>query len=219
MPKRSRTQGFTLLELLIAMSIFSVLSAMAFTGLQAVITSKGHTEKVANRVSELQTSMLFLQRDVEQAVERSVRDGFGDVAPALRGGGFGSLVLELTRAGWRNPIGSPRSQLQRVAYRLSEDGEFTRMAWMVLDQPSQLEPLERVLLTGVKGVNVRFMNPAKQWQDKWPEDLLLNNASSMPLAVEVVIEFEDMGDIRRVFRVPPGETPVRKLLGTLNASS
>ena len=47
-------RGFTLLELLVALSIFSILSVMAYGGLQSVITAKQSTEKAADRVSEIE---------------------------------------------------------------------------------------------------------------------------------------------------------------------
>ena len=52
--KRS-SKGFTLMELLISMMVFSILSVMAYSGLNSVIETKGHTEKVAKRLVELQT--------------------------------------------------------------------------------------------------------------------------------------------------------------------
>ena len=61
-------RGFTLLELLVALSIFSILSVMAYGGLQSVITTKQSTEKAAERISEIQLVMMRISNDLRQAV-------------------------------------------------------------------------------------------------------------------------------------------------------
>lgn len=71
------TKGFTLLELLIALSIFSVMATMAYGGLKLVIDGNHQLEQAAASLSSLQRAFLFLQQDIEQAVSRGVRDELG----------------------------------------------------------------------------------------------------------------------------------------------
>ena len=77
-------QGFTLLELLVALSIFSVLSVMAYGGLQTVISTKQATDKSAERISEIQLVMMRISNDLRQAVTRKMRDEYGDFLPAMQ---------------------------------------------------------------------------------------------------------------------------------------
>ncbi len=49
-----RQAGFTLLELLVALSIFALISAMAYGGLQSVMTTQQHTAKAAQHLADLQ---------------------------------------------------------------------------------------------------------------------------------------------------------------------
>ncbi len=200
-------EGFTLLELLVALSIFAILSAMAYGGLRVVLDSKQRNEQHAQRLIELQTALSFLQRDIEQAVGRSVRDGFGDVQPAWRSG-FGARLFSLTRAGWRNGPGLRRSNLQRVSYRF-QDGRLARQFWPVLDRADDTEPPERELLTGIEQVELRYLDAQGQWRDQWPP-LNLDRADPalLPRAVEISLTLEDMGKVRRVMRVAPGEAAV-----------
>ena len=46
--------GFTLLELLVALAIFGLLAAMSYSGLQAVLQQQSYTEEAATRLGELQ---------------------------------------------------------------------------------------------------------------------------------------------------------------------
>jgi len=200
-----RENGFTLLELLISMSIFSILSFMAYSGLQSIITTKSHTEVISQRLVKLQQTFMFIGRDIEQAIGRSVRDGYGDVKPAMQGGAFGREILVLTRDGYSNPLQMTRSNLQRVAYRL-EDNKLIRLSWRMLDQDFDQEPQKRELLDKVEKVDIRYFDQAAQPQQQWPSGFGENDNTILPRAVEFTLTLEDMGEIRRLFAVSPGET-------------
>lgn len=205
--QRCKSQnGFTLLELIIALAIFSIMSVMAYSGLKIVLDSKGITEKHATRLSELQTAMMFMQRDIEQIIARNIRDGFGDQQAPLIGAPFGNRVMEFTRAGWRNPLGGPRSQLQRVGYTF-EDGILSRVSWVILDRADEVQPLVRPLIDGVDKLTIRYYrNPNdSSGVDSWPSITSVQETGVLPVMVEVVMEFEDMGKIRRLFQVPGGK--------------
>lgn len=197
-----KQQGFTLLELLVALGIFALLAAMAYGGLNSVMTARQITTQHAERLSELQMAFLWLGRDIEQAVDRSIRDEYALVQPAMLGVETGRYQLELTRTGWRNPAGRTRSNLQRVAYGL-RDGNLLRVYWNVLDRAQDSEPLESVLLEGVEKLELRFLNNRNKWQDSWPSSQLGGTVSATPpKAVEVTLETKNEGRITRLFRVP-----------------
>lgn len=197
---RNQQRAFTLLELLISMMVFSILSMMAYAGLQIVIDTKNQTEKAAQRLVELQTAFMFIGRDIEQTIDRSVRDGFGDSRPAMQGGEFGNELISLTRAGHTNFLQQQRSNLQRVAYRL-EDDKLIRQSWPMLDQDFDLESAERVLLENVEGVEFSYI-VGNEEQTQWPP--FDQQKFSLPVAVKVNVVTEDLGEIPRWFRVLPG---------------
>jgi general secretion pathway protein J len=205
MMKSCHAKGFTLLELLIALSVFSILSVMAYSGLQIVLNSREHTEKQADRLVELQRAFTFIGRDIEQTVGRSIRDSFGDPKGALIGSNFGTIPLELTRAGWRNPAKLTRSSLERVMYRYDEEN-LSRLSVLALDQGSQVEPLERHLLSEVKELSLRYLDEALSWHDTWPPGIgEETDLSRLPRAVEVTVNLSGFGEVKRIFRVSPGE--------------
>jgi len=197
---RQFQNGFTLLELLISMSIFSILSLMAYSGLQEVINTKTHTEVVSKRLVQLQQAFMFIGRDIEQAVARSVRNGFGEPEAAMQGSTFGREILTLTRAGYSNPLKIKRSNLQRVGYRL-EDDKLLRLNWRMLDQDFEQASQSRELLDKVEKIEIRYFDEKAQPLDQWPDPLLNNGNDKLPHAVEFKITLEDMGEIRRLFSV------------------
>ena len=200
---KKKQAAFTLLELLIAMSIFSILSVMAYSGLQSIIITKSHTEEVSQRLVQLQQAFMFIGRDIEQAVDRSVRNGFGDVEPAMEGGSFNREILKLTRAGYTNPLGLTRSHLQRVAYRF-EDEKLSRLSWRMLDQDFEQATQSRELLDKVEKVEIRYFDKTGQVQEQWPSGVNFGgsgNSEPLPRAVEIKLTLKDMGEIRRLFSV------------------
>ena len=206
---KPRQSGFTLLELLVSMGIFALMAAMAYGGLNVIIKERQITEEHAARLAQLQSSFLWLGRDIEQTVNRSIRDEYGDSQLALSGAEVGRFQLEFTRGGWRNPVGRARSNLQRVAYSVREN-QLIRSYWNVLDRAQDSKPLETVLLDGVNRMELRFLSSNKssgqskqEWGDSWPSNALgAQPSDNPPLAVEVILETEAEGRITRLFRVP-----------------
>ena len=206
---KSRQSGFTLLELLVSVGIFALMAAMAYGGLNNLLKNRQITDERAVRLTQLQTSFLWLGRDIEQTINRKIRDEYGDNQLAMVGAEFGTYQLELTRGGWRNPVGRTRSNLQRVAYSV-RDNKLVRSYWNVLDRAQDSKPLETMLLDGVTRMELRFLSPAQnsgqdkqEWGDSWPGSALgAEPSEAPPLAVEVTLETEAEGRITRLFRVP-----------------
>lgn len=190
---------------MISMSIFAILSVMAYSGLSTTIKNRDITENSLLRLSQLQLTMTKLHRDFEQLAARDATDGLGSKLLKLSTGQYDDILIQFTRNGWRNPAKNTRSHLQRVAYKL-EDDKLIRMNWIHVDRAQDDQLMENELIDNLEEVELRFLDDNNSWQDSWPPKNTETGSTgiSQPRAIEVKLVMNDWGDISRVFRTTAG---------------
>lgn len=205
MPPPAR--GFTLLELLVALTVFAIMASAAYSGLHYILLTQAALDAHQQRLAALQFAMYRLEQDITQAIPRSIRDAYGAQQPAMLGGNLRDEILILTRHGWDNPLDQPRATLQRVAYRLQHQ-QLLRLHWIVLDGGTPQVAQQLALLDQVHAVQVRFLNAQRHWQNTWPpQNVIPSHASlleltQLPLAVEITLHLADWGEITRLLLLP-----------------
>ncbi|MES9861923.1 MAG: type II secretion system minor pseudopilin GspJ [Candidatus Thiodiazotropha sp. LLP2] len=204
-------QGFTLLELLIAITIFAILATFAYSGLKVVLDTEHQTSQYSKRMSQLQLALSLIQRDIEQAIDRPIRDQHGDELAAIVSGGFSGTLLELTRGGYANPMKLPRSNLQRIAYQIEEETLY-RLTWRILDRAQDSEPHRYKLIENIEELELVYFDHELKKQNQWPPNKFDPDSGKkpgLPIAIEMNLELKDWGKIRRLFalaRPIPDET-------------
>lgn len=194
--------GFTLVEMLVALLIFGLLSA-AGVGVMAYATdNQGVIQARMARLGEFQRARGLLKADLSQAAIRRVRERDGSAArnafigstatDAARMSGTTPL-LALVRRGWTNPAEDPRPSLQYVEYRLI-DGQLERSVREALDGAAPGKP--QVLLTGIRSAAIGYYF-AGSWNDGWP-----GGANAIPAAVRLELELDGLGRIEQLFLLP-----------------
>lgn len=195
---QSKTKGFTLIEVLIAVAIFALISMASVGILQTVINSGDVSKNKTERINELQRAFLLIERDVLQIARRSVR--FNGEAPLTSFIYVGENEfsdaeqgLAFVRHGWTNPgLLLPRSDMQLVAYQLNEK-KLERVHFNFVDSVVGEEPKVRTLISNVESLDIEFFD-GKKWQESIPQGLL-------PMAIAIEIDTLDFGVIRRQFLV------------------
>ncbi len=200
---KHRFSGFTLIEVLIAIAITAVIATSAFAVLGQALKTQENVERSDDRLAEIQRGMNRMAMDFEQIARRRVRNAYGDVEAVLVGDkNEQESFVKFTRQGKRNPANLPRSELERVHYRLEED-KLLRDQWQVLDIASDDQVISRVLLTNIIKFEVEFFYD-DDWVDSWPQADLFDPqnpsaAYQLPRAVKVLIEFADLGPLEQIY--------------------
>lgn len=203
---RTRASGFTLLEILVAVGIFALFSAMAYGSLLRILDTRDRLEAERDFWRGLTLSLMQIEEDLAQARPRKVRNpnGLSDDRPAFLGQpvdsrALGDASIEFTRGGQMVLGDGARSDMQRIGYRL-RDGNLVKLIWPALDQAPASEPREVPLLEQVQELRVRFYAPAGGWVDYWPQNPPDPN-NLLPSAVEMTLTLEGRGEFQRIFRV------------------
>lgn len=197
-PSHSRQYGLTLLELLVAMAVFAVIGATAYSGLDSVLATRAALADNSERLRRIQLGMEWLRRDLEQLAPRPVRDSFGSVRPALEGDTLGPVLLSFTRSGYDNSLAGERAGLQRLRYRLAGD-RLLRHADPVLDGADLARAPAATLFDNVAEIRIRFLDGQGRWQQRWPVPPAESDTAQLPRAIEIQLELNDWGRLRRVF--------------------
>lgn len=196
----SEQQGFTLIEILVAIAIFAVLSLAAYQILQGVLRSGEISREHDKSLIEVQRGMLLIERDFVQMVARQSRTpGVDD--EKLQALYAGKAVLdsdfqgiEFNRLGWNNPLNLlPRSNVLRVGYRV-QNNQLQRLYYLHPDTVVGQEPEQQIILSDVDNLTFRF------WSDGWINTWTSN--TEIPSGIEIVIESKKFGELRRVFILP-----------------
>lgn len=202
---RSASRAFTLIEVLVALAVFGIMSMLAYTALGSTLSNADYLSNRMDRLQSIQRTVRYLSTDIIQAAPRPVRDELGDsYKPAVLTTLSSEFLLEITRGGWSNPAGLPRSTLQRVAYRIEED-ELIRYHWTVLDRTYANVPITTVLLDDVESLYFRYISETGDVSEIWPPLAQQGGVAmrSRPRAVEIVLTLVDQGEIRRLLEVAP----------------
>lgn len=199
----SLQRGFTLIEIMVAVAVFAVMSVIAWGALSNSLTDAEMLTDRMDRLQAIQRAMRLLSTDLALAAPRPVRNELGDQQlPAILSSISGDFALEVTHGGWGNPAGLPRGTQQRSAYRLEED-QLVRYHWNVLDRTFSNEPVATVLLEDVQSLFFRFYADTGDPSEVWPPQGAGNPLRARPRAVEIVLSLGDAGEITRLIEVAP----------------
>lgn len=205
-----RNRGFTLAEILVALTVLSIISLGCWQVTTQSLQTKKRVEERSARLREVQRGLWTVARDVNQIINRSARDPTGLREPAMT-----SLVpgqaLTFTRNGWVNPLGVRRSQLQRVAYMIEADGaggrQLVRRYWAAPDRSRYTHHREQVLIQNVDYLEIQFIDYSGTVHFHWPlemVDVSNHKHNAIPAGLRIRLGLSPYGEIDRLFSLHQG---------------
>lgn len=161
MTKRS---GFTLVELLVAIAIFAVLSALGWKVFDYLIKIKERNTQHEQRLGQLQEAYQQVLRDTVQIVPITANVA-GQVQPAVM---LQNGQLTFSKTGVTDPLmqGIPPEERVEYIYKADEK-KLYRYKYKNLNQTGNDQPETSVLLDSVDQFQIMLLNPNEMAQ--WPE--------------------------------------------------
>lgn len=193
--------GYTLIEVMVALMIFSILAAMTAGVMHHTFETRDKITDIADRLNTLQMATLLLEREILQAVDRPIRSLDFHVFPPFIGQ---SDYVEFTRGGVVN-VGPNvlQSTLARIAYLCMGD-RLIRREWDPLDGADRHQHRDKIILQPIQGCQLSYLATNRHWFPEWQTYALQQNQikETLPIAIQFQGIVPSWGAFHFIFPIP-----------------
>ena len=191
---RSPQAGFTLVEMLIALSLFAVVSVAGLMLLRSSISTQAAVTGHLGDLGSLTRLRALLSSELLSAQPRPSRDGGGTVRPALTGSADAiSMVFASEGVGSEGGVG-------RSTYRLV-DGALVRDGATHVD--GEATGPAATIIRNVSAARWRYRDATGHWADSWSPD----RPDRLPRSVELTLQVAGAAPTVMLFLVAPDGLP------------
>lgn len=161
--KSKTATGFTLLEVLVALAIFAVLSLAGWKVFDSLIKVRERNQIYTEQLSAMQSTYTLMLRDFSQASARPARNA-GQIEPALL---LDNNKITFTRMGAFDPTQRSQSSIERVTYEYDASQQrLIRTSYRNPDQAQNQTPPVSVLLSKISNFSIQVLEPSLN--SNWP---------------------------------------------------
>lgn len=184
-------RGFTLVELLVAIAIFAVLSALGWKVFDYLVKVKDRNQWHEQQLEGLQGAYQQILRDSIQIVPLTANIN-NDIQPAL---GLQNGRFNFSKTGVTDPLQQGIAPTERIEYQYRADEQkLYRLKYANLHQSGQDQPVSSVLLDNVSQFQVSVLNP--QELSNWPDSSIdLNDDQQkrkLPKGIKINLTVQDV---------------------------
>ena len=196
-----KQSGFTLIEIIIAIVIYSIIATICYRIVTSLILTKQITDEEQNKWSNLSLLMSHLSNDWNKSIPLSVRDQYGNLLPPLQGKdkllSFSDAQLEFTVNGYlpSTLFYSTVIPPKRIGYRFY-NGAVYLITWPMLNRVQQTRPEITMLMDGIKEFKIDYLYNDQSWKPVWPA-LASPESNVMPKSFRVKVVLKTGEEINR----------------------
>jgi general secretion pathway protein J len=195
-------QGFTLIELMVAIIIFAIISTVSYRIITSLVITKEVAGAAQNKWGNLSLTMSNFENSWNRLIPLVARDQDGNILPALQGkpkltGSYDSQI-ELSLSGNLGDQVYGVTPPKRVGYRFFNHGLYL-VTWPTLNRVLTTQPEIDLLIDRVKIFEVKYLYSDNIWRDSWPP--VGGDVTKFPLAIQYQLELETGESIIRSWSI------------------
>jgi general secretion pathway protein J len=193
-----RAGGYTLIEVLVALAVLSVVVTTTLGGLVLGARSRDAIRIQGERLAQLQTALVLYEQDLLHALYRPVHTARGEQPAFVYFPGIARPRLVFTTVEAAGTGEDALARTVRVEW-FAKEGTLVRRQWLFADRTALTPSVDTAVLSGVRRYRVQFLDSARQWHSRWPSPQAPKDRDGLPTAVRLDLDLEDWGEIERLF--------------------
>lgn len=189
--QRSQHTGFTLVEVLVAIAIFAVLSATGWLVFDQLIKNRDRNAEHAAQLSQLQAAYSLILRDFGQMVPIAGREG-DQVYPALN---LRQDDIKFNKAGVLDPLQQGLDEFEFIEYRYDADKKaLMRYKQSYIYRKPNQNMQGEIILAPIENLRFQALDPAPVTE--WPAQSVAQTdtqqftLSQLPKGIEMTFNYQ-----------------------------
>jgi general secretion pathway protein J len=192
----TRSRGFTLVEILVALALLALVAVLAYRGVASLVDGETRLADEAQRWRALDAALARMEADIRQAIPRAV-DAGTTREPAWIAAleSHGASAIAFSRAGAEFDA-EPGIAGQRIGYRL-RSGTLEVVYWPGLDRARAGDAGAQAwpLVDGVAQLRIDHLGERGAWLPSWPQP----GEGALPRALRVTLTLASGEAVERWF--------------------
>lgn len=194
--------GFTLLEILIALFVFAIISSITASVLYQTFDTKKRVLSHMKRLAEIELALSLIESDTRQVVSGSLLN-----TDLFKGD---SKEVSFISKRFVSPhITFKQSNLEKISYQC-ESGQLKRTSSSLFFDASNDNKRQKILLKNLKKCEISYLNHTLDMVPTWQQNNL--QQSKLPLGLRLTLDIEKTGEMVLLFPFPGSETNGLKTL-------
>lgn len=190
-----KQRGFTLLEIIIAVAIFAIISIVISTVLYVIINAQENIQNTTERLSQLQMAMSMIEQDVSQIALKNFHDENNRTIGPMNAN---QESFSITTSSYVNPDARfARSELRRISYVVEEGNLYRISEPLKVTEGEAIQ--KRLILQHVNQMRLRYLTQNNRWLPRMGSYMVSFVSDStirlLPKGIEIQLDVETWGTV------------------------